>query len=136
MSTLTDKERLRAQLTTAGKPYEILGVTAGNCVRARFFGSFQGQEILWNACILTLEGIYQQALADRLPLTTALRQFIEVGALGDDGRGITIGLNLRTIDEPTVEKTMTMVRNYKRLGDGRIEWGTMIQPRPPRGGLQ
>ena len=136
MSTLTDKERLQAQLTSAGKPYEILGATAGNRVRARFLGSFQGQEVLWNACILTLAGIYQQALADRRPLATPLRQFIEVGPPGDDGRMITIGLDLQTIDEPTIAKTMTMVRNYKRLGDGRIEWGPMIQAQPLRGGLQ
>ena len=36
---------------------------------------------------------------------------------------LTVGLNLAVIDEPAIRKTLIMVRNYKRLGFGRHEWG-------------
>jgi len=109
--------------TAAGKPFELLDTLGGSSTRVRFTGMFAGDETLWNAHVLTLEAAFKLALENGDPPPVGPRQFIDIGADGAEGRSITIGLHVPIIDEPTIWKTITMIRNYKRLHFGRIEWG-------------
>ena len=38
---------------------------------------------------------------------------------------LNVGLDLKTIDEAVINKTIIMIRNYKRLRIGRNEFGSM-----------
>lgn len=127
--TFTDMTTTRSlidfqQHTAAtGKPFELLGTLGGSSAQLRFIGMFAGDETLWNARVLTLEAAFKLALESGDPPAVGPRQFIDIGADGAEGRNITIGLHVPSIDEPTIWKTITMIRNYKRLRFGRIEWG-------------
>lgn len=54
------------------------------------------------------------------------RQFIEISTEQKQSVPLTIGLDLPTINEPTILKTIIMIRNYKRLILGRHEFGPML----------
>jgi hypothetical protein len=72
---------------------------------------------------MTLEQVLREALDSGQAMPVAPRQFIDIGNEANEGRAIAIGLHVPAIDEPTIWKPITMVRNYKRLRFGRIEWG-------------
>jgi hypothetical protein len=48
---------------------------------------------------------------------------MEIAPAPDGKLALTVGLNLTAIDEPTIKKTLIMIRNFKRLKLGRHEWG-------------
>lgn len=116
-------DRFQDASTAAGKPFEVLGLLGGPRARVRFLGRFNGEQTLWDARIMTLEAVLREALDSGQAMPIAPHQFIDIGNEGSEGRAITIGLHVPIIDEPTIWKTITMVRNYKRLRLGRIEWG-------------
>lgn len=51
------------------------------------------------------------------------RPYIDIGAPGAHGRVLRVGLALRALDAPALAKTVIMIRNYKRLRRGRMEFG-------------
>jgi hypothetical protein len=115
---------LKKRLARSGKDYEVLGPLGAARVRVRFLGTFVGTEVVWDATVVAL----QQCHRDRPPASLSqragqLRQFIEIGDQTPVGVRLTVGLAVRTIDEPTVRKTIVMIRNYKRLRRGRHEFG-------------
>jgi hypothetical protein len=110
-------------IAATNKPFEVLESLGGPSARVRFTGQFCNRQVLWDARVMTLEAVLQQALESGEPPPTAPRQFIDIGADQANGRLIHIGLHVPAIDEPTIWKTITMIRNYKRLGLGRREWG-------------
>jgi hypothetical protein len=118
--------QLERHLAALGKPFEALEPVGDQSLRLRFVGPFEGRPIVWDATFMTLDAAYRQWLAEgHAPSPGAgLKQFIEIGAEGPEGRRLSVGLKLPAIDEPTVWKTLTMLRNYKRLRMGRHEWGT------------
>lgn len=110
-SSMSDSvSALRASL--AGADYLCESPFGGTCLRVRFIGHFERQEVVWDAEL--------QALAATKAET---RQFIEIGTPGARGIPITIGLGVTYIDRPTLLKTLIMVRSYKRLRVGRHEFG-------------
>ena len=116
--------RFQDATTAAGKPFEVVEPLGGPRARVRFLGPFNGEQTLWDARIMTLEAVLREALESGQAMPIAPRQFIDIGNEGSEGRAISIGLHVPAINEPTIWKTITMVRNYKRLRFGRIEWGT------------
>ena len=131
--TIDDFEQI---ITAGNKPFEAMDPLGGPSARVRFTGLFNREKVLWNAHVMTMEAVIQDALEQDKPPPTAPRQFIEIGADGIEGRRITIGLHVPVIDEPTIWKTVTMIRKYKRLRLGRIEWGQGPDPQPdPRPGV-
>jgi hypothetical protein len=52
----------------------------------------------------------------------ASRQFIEVGAETPGGVLLAVGLDISEIDPPTLAKTVTMIRQWRRLARGRHEF--------------
>jgi hypothetical protein len=87
--------------------------------RVRLAGTFHGAPVLWDARVLTLRR-YQ---ADLGPGAGPVRAFIDVHRV-EDGRGeVVVGLPVARVDDPTLLKTATMLRQWKRLDRGRHEFG-------------
>jgi len=99
---------LKAQLADRGYlcSSELPAVKAS----VRFLGPFHGREVAWNMTLCALQG-------------GSSRSFMEISPAPDGTFALTVGLNLTAIDEPTIKKTLIMVRNFKRLELGRHEWG-------------
>ena len=108
-----------------GQPFEVLEPLGGTRARVRFIGTFQAREVVWNATLVTLDRAYRDWLAGdgALAHSAGMRQCIDVGAEEPEGFALTVALKVPVIDEPTVWKTVIMVRNFKRLNRGRHEWG-------------
>lgn len=91
-------------------PYEVIELGGdGRWARIRFTGPFEGREVTWDATVLSLAGC-------------APGQFIEVGAPTPYGLALTVGLKVAVIDEPTLCKTVVMIRRYKGLKRGRHDF--------------
>ena len=88
-----------------------------DCARVRFHGTFHGAPVLWDARIVTLQR------AQRERSVASVRQFIEV--IRVEGRhGVAqVGLPVPRIDRATVLKTITMLRQWRRLDRGLHEFG-------------
>ena len=98
-------------------------------VHIRFQGKFAGKRVNWNAMIMTLAHVCrEQPKGAHKDKTAGLRQFIEVGETTGDRRDLVVGLNVSCIDEQVIRKTIIMIRQYKRLREGRHEYGDIYSP--------
>lgn len=110
--------------------FNALSPLGGQTAHIQFKGPFQGEEVLWDTHLITLQEIYRQGIAtgkylekDRISLS----QFIEINEKDTAEVALTIGVNVPVIDTPTVLKTIIMIHNYKRLHHGRLEYGPSRQ---------
>lgn len=101
--------------------FRVLDHGSGHRATIRFSGPFLGEQVTWDATVMTLAHYAQS-----LPLSArlgGLRPFIEACAVRD-GRGkLIVVLDLAHIDSPALRNTVVMVRQWKRLGPGRHEYG-------------
>lgn len=97
---------------------QVLDTPGGPRLRLRFSGPFEGRTVRWDASLLALcaPEFAQKALVG------AEANFIEIGPDGPEGVPITVGLQVERIDAPTARKAMIMIRRYRRLRRGRIEY--------------
>lgn len=119
MSALTaPAQALEQQLKQLARDFICSTPLPDSRVQLRFLGPFQGQTVVWNMQLGILSHYRQQAgSASACPCP-----FIEI-AQGNEGvYAIAVGLDLAAIDEPVIRKTIIMVRNYKRLKIGCIEF--------------
>ncbi|MDH3870969.1 MAG: hypothetical protein OEU44_02005 [Gammaproteobacteria bacterium] len=114
----------KEQLERDGVDYRPVTPTASDRAHIRFTGSFQGDEVIWDAVIVTLAHEFRELYpAGEQPAAgLSLPQFIEVGATADGMRKLRVGLNVPRIDAAVLHKTIIMIRNYKRLRPGRHEY--------------
>jgi hypothetical protein len=88
----------------------------------RFIGDYRGQMVIWDCCLMALNAKHETPDITKL-LRSETCDFIEI----DDADGqvipLRIGLNIPRVDIPTMRKMMVMIRQYKRLGPGRHEFG-------------
>lgn len=119
---------MASYLAEHDRPYYAVTPLGGQRAHVRFLGILQGQAVAWDAEILTLLAYYQQQVKNSPPGEPArsVRPFIEVGAHGTHGLALGVGLAVALIDEPTVLRTIIMIRNYKRLRPGRHEFGEAL----------
>ncbi len=106
--------------------YEALSPLGHGTAHVRFKGTFEQQEVTWDARILTLAEVYrhlQHSGQIASGASASLRQYIEIADRQDELQPVTIALNVPTIDAPTVFKSIVMIHNYKRLHHGRHEYG-------------
>lgn len=82
-----------------------------------FTGTLNAATVVWNACIETVSEYARSHAVAEDP-----QQFIDI-SIEDDVHYLHIGLNLHCIDQATVERSIIMIRNYKRLSVGRHEYG-------------
>ena len=87
-------------------------------VSVQFLGNFLGERVVWDMTLATLAG-HRNAIGDPASVPCPFIQ-IDTGANG--AYPILVGLDLPCIDEPAIRKTIIMVRNYKRLRIGIIEF--------------
>lgn len=118
----------QSQLTSNQRQinYTALSPLGGQTAHIQFKGPFQGREVLWDTQLITLREIYRQGLAVGKYLekdTISLPQFIEIHEKDAAELALTVGIDVSTIDIPTVLKTIIMIHNYKRLRHGRHEYG-------------
>jgi hypothetical protein len=95
------------------KGIEWLDPPGGTRLRLRFSGPWQGKEVRWDATFVALatpDGQHPQSC-------------IEIGPAGEQGVALTVGLPVACLDLPTVQKTIIMIRRYKRLQPGRHQFG-------------
>jgi len=110
--------------------YELVGQTSPDRAHIRFGGRFQGQNVTWDATVIALDAYPRRHLHSP--------QYIEIGAARGTRVPITIGLHVAMIDVPTLTKTVVMIRNYRRLQEGRHEFvvprraGEMPTPATPQ----
>jgi hypothetical protein len=100
-----------ARLVATGMDYLPDSRLPGKLAAIRFAGSLAGKRIIWDARIQA-QGRHSTA-----------PQFIEVADEGYPLRRVSIGLNVEVIDRQVVERTIIMMRKYKRLRVGRHEFG-------------
>jgi hypothetical protein len=109
--------------------FSYLSPPEAGVVHIHFRGSFDGRPVNWNARIMTLAHAYsmcaQRSCADK---PSGLRQFIEVGEACNTHRDLAVGLNVRCIDEQVIRKAIIMIRQYRRLQEGRHEFGEPWSP--------
>lgn len=87
-------------------------------VTVTFRGLFQGRTVTWEMSLGTLEHfrtIAAHAEEHRCP-------FIEISEGLGECHQLKVGLELELIDEPVIRKTIIMIRNYKRLATGKLEF--------------
>lgn len=121
----TSVHALAALLADSCKDYLCVSPLPASVVHLRFLGRFQDRPVVWDATIHALglpheDRGTQNAAALRIPTA---RSFIDIAPAGGETFRLTVGLNLDLIDEPVIRKTIIMIRNYKRLRLGRMEWG-------------
>ncbi len=98
--------------------YELLPDSDETCAHVRFCGRRGEPAFAWDARIMTREHY------NRLhPDNPCRRQLILIGDESEHGTTIDIVLALPRIDRAAILKTLVMVRNYKALRPGRIEFG-------------
>lgn len=102
-------------LADTGQDYILGGSLPDQRAHVRFTGPFHGQLVVWDCEFVTLAS------------AGAERNFIEIAEAGPHGVPLGVGLDIRCIDRPAIEKMIIMIRNYKNLHYGRHEYG---EPRP------
>lgn len=110
---------LAAELEQRVIPYLALDELGGDQARLRFVGRYRGEAVVWDAQLVALLDERHAQLRPR----GAASQFMDIGAPGQNGIPIQIGLAVSCIDAPVAHKAVIMVQNYKRLQAGRYEFG-------------
>lgn len=120
-------ETFRNRLQKLGADFVCTMPLPATSTSVSFLGPFQGQTVLWNMTLATLQ-YFRINESGNISVTDAGkygRPFIEIDAGHDGVFNIQVGLDLEQIDEPVIKKTIIMIRNYKRLALGHIGFGSM-----------
>lgn len=110
--------------TNGSRSYRLLEQPNPFCAEVEFEGVFEHHAVRWRA---TLHALIQATDQGH----DAPRQYIEIDPAGPSAAGVLkvkIGLAVTAIDPPTIHKTMIMMRQYKRLRRGRMEFGPTRVP--------
>jgi len=110
---------LRDSLHTQKKDFELLSPVPADCVQLRFVGPFQGQDVVWDAQFFTLARYAQQY---GLPPDSARRGLMHIMPERDGMTPLQVAMRAGSIDVPTVQKVIIMMRNYKQLSLGMRVW--------------
>jgi len=119
---MTALAALKQRLAASGADFELLAELPPDAgmARLRCIGPFAGELIVWEARIMTLA--HWQAGEPTTP-DAAPRQFIEIFSPVAGVRHVDIALAVPIIDIPVITKALIMLRQYKRLAEGRHEFG-------------
>jgi len=110
-------DELENELSTQPQSYLVFGELPAAKVYVQFTGNFEGKSVVWNTCISTLK-----EYAKSHEVADDPKQVIDI-RLEEGSYLVEIALNLEHINRATIERTIIMVRKYKRLRTGRHEYG-------------
>ncbi|RDH82771.1 MAG: hypothetical protein DIZ80_10875 [endosymbiont of Galathealinum brachiosum] len=117
MKYMAEVEEFRDKLKSGGKPFLLRNRLPAVKVELEFEGLLNGMPVVWHACIRTVEDCSLNNQVSDDP-----KQFIKIEII--DGRHeLEVALNLNVIDMATLERTIIMIRKYKRLQPGCHEYG-------------
>jgi len=106
--------------SSSTRDYELLAPVESGEARLVFQGPFEGKTITWDARLIALRNPDRRTDG---PPGEAVRSYIEIGELSPRGRRLTVGLPVDDVDDSTIQRTIIMIRQYKRLRHGRHEFG-------------
>jgi len=114
---ISEVNDLHDKLTEQQTNYLLKGELPSVKTYLQFEGIFNNQIVVWNACVCTMEEHARghEVLDDP-------KQFIDIQVKGDMHL-LRVGLNVSLIDHAMLERTIIMIRKYKRLHQGRHEYG-------------
>lgn len=120
-------EEFRVQIENLGKDFVCKTTLPATLASVSFLGPFQGETILWDMTLATLSYFRSTQDGNISVARSGLfnSPFIEIAEGKEGVVKIQVGLDLELIDEPVIKKAIIMIRNYKRLGIGRIGFGSM-----------
>lgn len=98
-------------------PFLLHTTLPSDKVYIEFEGVLGNEPVVWHACIRTM-----QEYANHHAMPADPMQFINIDVLNGVHK-LEVGLNISQIDQSAVERTIIMVRKYKRLRLGRHEYG-------------
>jgi hypothetical protein len=99
--------------------YTIIKKFNAHCIHIKFDGLFQGKTVTWNTHFFTLQGyIDQKNIKNK-----ELKQFIDIQPIETGVMKLEIALNISEINNPSIQKMMIMIKQYKNLSIGRHEYG-------------
>lgn len=96
--------------------YHLIQRHSAEHVELEFTGTLQKLPVLWHAHIFTLKEYYRQQQL------VSSQAFIDVQVLGIK-YVLTVAINLPIIDDAAIQRTIIMIRQYKRLQPGRHDYG-------------
>jgi hypothetical protein len=108
---LTNLESFRIRLDKQGAEFICDTPLPAISASISFLGPISGDTVVWNMILVAIK-------CGEMP-------FIEIQQGSNGVYPVRVGLALPAIDEPVIKKTIIMMRNYKRLAIGRIEFGSM-----------
>jgi hypothetical protein len=122
---LPQVEAFRAQLDKLGSDYICNTPLPESYASVLFLGPFQVNAVVWNMTVATL---VHYRLLETQSIAAAQRRhfdrpFIEIMQGAEGVFPLRVGLDLAVIDEAVIKKTIIMIRNYKRLAIGQIQFG-------------
>ena len=119
-------EQVRTVLLEKAAEYLLLSTLPTNCAHVKFMGRFEGQEVLWDMQLYTLERYAQALEAARMQVSPDLRGLMQVAPESTQVFQLSIALRVPVIDVPTIQKTILMIRSYRKLSIGVHTWGGAI----------
>ena len=114
---ISNVNEFREILETNRQRYLLASDLPATKVYLQVEGKFNGEDVVWNMCIRTITEYSHSFEVDEDP-----KQFIDIKLIKGIYQ-IEIGLNISEIDRSTIERTIIMIRKYKRLRLGRHEYG-------------
>ena len=102
-------QALAGELQRSGEEYRLCEPPGETEARFECIGRFQAAPVIWEVRLLA------RGAGER-------EQFIDIGPARGERRPVTVALALARIDPPAILKTVIMLRNYKRLREGRHVW--------------
>ena len=109
---------LYKQLTNSRIEYIAHSVLGEAKASIAFAGQLEGQSVIWHATLIALKAGGAESVIQYIDVT---------GQHNSDGYAVEIGLPVYAIDEPTVLKSITMIRQYKKLHQGRHEFQGILK---------
>ena len=117
MKCITEIESFRSKLESSGKLFLLRSELPAEKVELQFEGVLNSEAVVWHACVRTVESYSLQNIVSDDP-----EQFIKIEII--DGRHeLEVALNIKIIDQAVLERTIIMIRKYKRLQVGCHEYG-------------
>lgn len=120
---MEDLPSLKLELAKSGKNFLALSPIPALKVQIKFIGKLQERDVLWDATIQTLASYLAENPPGKTVKNLDVRSFMQVEPPKDDISKLKVVLAVPLIDEPTIKKTIIMIRCYKRLKVGYHEFG-------------